>query len=725
MIKTRKFPFLIVFIIVNYSFSQNITLPEKAFSETFFGTTIHDPYRYMENSKDTLVQQWFKQNSLKTRNVLDHISGRDELMQKFKEFGKRRSYSILQYNITDDNQVFYIKKTDDDKRYKLYCKANPQGTETLLYDPLEYKKESGSEYSISYIKPSWNSKYIAISFSKKGAEIAEVAFLDVTTKKLLPEIITNCWPAELGGINWLPNDSGIVYIHLPVVDTKDKNYILNGESVIYKLGENPLKRKVVFSKNNNPTLNINSADFPIISSYDLKDQYILGYLGSVSQYNDVFYASIQELENDIINWQPLYKKEDGFKSPIVLNDEVYCLSTKSATNFSIIKTSIIKSDFKNPTVVVAENKKEAIDDYVITADGLYYTTTQNGVIAKLYSAQNGNVKSIPLPIKAGKIVLFSKNKTSSDVWLTLNGWLNPNTRYKYDAKQNKFTEDNLSPVPSYPEFKDFVVEEIEVTSHDGALVPVTLIYNKELKKNKNNSIFMTGYGAYGISIKPNFQTIFLSWVLNGGVFVSAHVRGGGEKGEDWHKAGFKSTKSNTWKDLIAIAEYLIKEKITSKSKIAISGASAGGILVSRAVTERPDLFKVMICDSGDLNSSRIKDAPNGPNNMKEFGNPDIEAEFNGLLEMDSYQHIKRGVKYPACLLSVGMNDARVAPWISGKFTAKLTAANTSNNPILLAVDYDSGHGTGKSNLTIYNDFADRMAFAFWQMGHPKFKLTKK
>ncbi len=724
MIRNRKITFLIVFTLVNHCFSQNITLPEKSFSETFFNKTIQDPYRYMENGKDTLVQKWFKQQSINTRNVLDNVSGREVLVQKLREFGKRRSYSILEYNITANDQVFYIKKTDDDKTYKLYYKLSPNGTETLLYDPSEYKKESGSEYSISYIKPSWNSKYIAISFSKKGAEIAEIAFLDITIQKLLPEIITNCWPAELGGINWLPDDSGIVYFHLPIVDTKDKNYILNGESVIYKIGNNPSKHKVIFSKGNNPNFNINSPDFPLISTYNLTDKYILGFIGGVSQFNDVFYARMEELYNDKIDWQPLYRKEDGFKSPLILNEEVYCLSSKNTTNFSIVKTNITNINFKNPTIVVAENEKEAIDDFIITNDGLYYSTTLNGVIAKLYCIQNGIRKPLPLPIKSGKIVMFSKNKTSSDVWFTLNGWLNPNTRYKYDVKQNIFTEDNLSPVPSYPEFKNFVVEEIEIPSYDGALVPVTLIYNKTLNKNKKNNIFMFGYGAYGLSRKPNFQTVYLSWVLNGGIFVVSHVRGGGEKGEQWHKGGFKKTKPNTWKDFIATAEYLINENITSKGKIAIFGQSAGGILVGRAVTERPDLFKVMICDSGDLNSSRIKDAPNGPNNMKEFGNPDIEEEFNALHEMDSYQHIKKGVQYPACLLSVGINDARVAPWISGKFVAKSTASTTSKLPILLSVDYNASHNAGKSNETIYNDFADRISFALWQLGHPDYKLKK-
>jgi prolyl oligopeptidase len=287
MIKFNKILFLLILLCLNKSFSQQIiNLIEKPFSETFFGKTIQDPYRYMENGKDTIVQKWFKQHSVATRTVLDHISGREELITKFKEFEKRRSYSISEYNITDDNQAFYIKKTDLDKTHKLYYKPTQNATEILLYDPIDYKKELGNDYNIAYIKPSWDNKIIAISFSKKGAEIAEIAFLDIATKKLLPQIITNSWAAELGGINWLPDNKGIIYLHLPVVDTKDKNYILNGETVIYKLGDDPTKHKVIWSKNNNQEFNISTADFPMISRYDLKDKYILAYLGGVSSYSD-------------------------------------------------------------------------------------------------------------------------------------------------------------------------------------------------------------------------------------------------------------------------------------------------------------------------------------------------------------------------------------------------------------------------------------------------------
>ncbi|TDE29430.1 prolyl oligopeptidase [Flavobacterium ranwuense] len=721
MVKIKGCLFLFVCVFTNALIGQNILLPEKQFNEKYFEKNISDPYRYMEKLDDPLVQNWFKQNSLKTRALLDNISGRKEIVDKLLEIESRKSYNITSLNITDDDFFFYLKKTDKDKTGKLYYKKSEKGAENLLFDPVEYKKG----YIINYLKPSWDNKIVALGLSKNGEEIGEIVFLDVSTKTIRPEVLPNAWPAELKGIKWLLDNSGIIYQHIPVIDSNNKNYLLNTESVIYKLGDDPLYHKVVFSKNSNPELAIKPEDFPIICEFTPKDKYILSFLGGASNYYDCFYAKIQDFNKIQIDWKPLFKKEDNIKDQIVIEDSIYCLSSKEASNFKIVKGYITNFDSHKLKTIVPENKNETIDDFVITKDGLFYSTTKNGVEAHLYFVDDKITKQIVLPIKAGRLSIQIKNKFRSDLWISCSGWINAKQRYNYDVFRNKFIEASLSPVITYPEYQNFVVEEIEIPSKDGVLVPVSLIYKKGLKKNKMNNVLIDGYGAYGTSLTPVFQPIYLSWVLNGGMYVVSHVRGGGEKGDDWHQGGYKANKPNTWRDLITTAEYLIKEKITNNNKIAISSGSAGGILVGRAITERPDLFKVMLCENGDLNTSRIKEVSNGQNGMKEFGNPNIEEGFNALYEMDSYQHLKKGASYPACLISVGMNDARVAPWISGKFVARIKASTISHNPILFAVDYDAGHGMDSSNLQLYNDFADGFAFALWQMGHPKFKLIKK
>jgi prolyl oligopeptidase len=212
------------------------------------------------------------------------------------------------------------------------------------------------------------------------------------------------------------------------------------------------------------------------------------------------------------------------------------------------------------------------------------------------------------------------------------------------------------------------------------------------------------------------------WVLEGGVYAVAHVRGGGEKGDDWHKGGFKKSKPNTWKDFISCAEHLISNQYTSPKKLAILSGSAGGILIGRAITERPDLFAAAIVEFGSLNMLRSEMRNNGANNIKEFGTTKNPEEFKALLEMDAYHHIQKGEKYPAVLLTAGLNDPRVPAWFSAKFMAKLQAYDASDNPKLLLVDSDSGHGIDDTKTKIFERYANIIAFAFKLTGHPEYQF---
>ena len=207
------------------------------------------------------------------------------------------------------------------------------------------------------------------------------------------------------------------------------------------------------------------------------------------------------------------------------------------------------------------------------------------------------------------------------------------------------------------------------------------------------------------------------------MYAVAHVRGGGEYGEDWYKAGYKLTKPNTWKDFIACAEYLIKNGYTSPSRLAGTGGSAGGILIGRAVTERPDLFGAAIFQVGCLDMLRIETTPNGVPNIPEFGSIKTKEGFKGLYEMSAYDHVSDGTKYPAVLLTTGINDPRVEPWQSAKMAARLQAATAGGKPVLLRVDYEAGHGIGTTKKQGEEQFADMLTFLLWQFGVPDFQIT--
>ena len=278
------------------------------------------------------------------------------------------------------------------------------------------------------------------------------------------------------------------------------------------------------------------------------------------------------------------------------------------------------------------------------------------------------------------------------------------------------TRTDLKPEPLHENLDDFIAKELLVKSYDGTEVPLSVIHHKNIRMDGNNPCLLMGYGSYGISMTPYFSTTTMAWLETGGIYAVAHVRGGGEFGDEWHRAGQKATKSNTWKDFIACAEYLIQENYTSKEKIAGLGGSAGGITVGMAMIENPDLFTAMINQVGATNMIRILESPSGPANIPEFGNPADPEEFKSLLNMDTYYNIKNGIEYPAHLITGGLNDPRTIVWEPAKFAARLQTAQAGKKPILLRIDFESGHGIGDTKSQAFREYADIFTFLLWQFG---------
>lgn len=718
-----------IFIIICFfsflSNAQKINLaPSVPTTDEYFGTKIVDEYRNLENLQDPTTINWMKSQTNYAISKLNKIPNRNYYLEKRLDFDKRQGYSISDLKITDNNKYFYLKKNANEKIAKLYYREDFFGKEELLYDPINFvsiyqNSKSKHEFLINYINPNHDGSKVAVSLSEKGKELSEVIIMDVKTKYIHPEIIENVSPASMNGIQWLDDNDSFFYMCFSTIDSKSKDFYKNTRTVLYKIGTDPKKIIDVFSTKNNPELNITEDQFPMILDFELDDQYYIGMLVDYEYYRKTYIVKKKDLLEGKKNWKLFSVVSDKAKNLELHKDEVVFLSGYRSPFNKLCKTNINNPDFKNAEVLVPEKKNEFIKSYRITKDGIYYTTTKNGVEAKLYLYKDGKDISIQLPYASGKIDLSCKGENYSDIWVICSGWANDEQRFRYDLKSNTFKPENLVPIVEYPEFNNIIAKEIIVKARDGEEIPVSLIYNKDLIMNGKNPLLIEGYGSYGISYSPYFAKSYLLWANQGGVIAIAHVRGGGEKGEKWRLGGYKETKPNTWRDLIDCTEYLIKENYTSKDKVAIWGASAGGITVGRAMTERPDLFKAVIAEVGVMNPLRDETTPNGQ--PKEFGTIKDPKEFKALLEMDSYHHIKKGIKYPAILVTGGINDERVTVWEPVKFAAKLMANDASNNPILLKIDYEGGHGGNVPVEQRYANLGDIFAFAFWQLGHPDYQ----
>ncbi|WP_160130005.1 prolyl oligopeptidase family serine peptidase [Kordia antarctica] len=727
MIKKLTYIFLTTLLII--SCSEEVYRGESIKGvnavDTYHGIELNDPYRNLENLKDSTVLNWMKQQNDYAENIVANISGRNRLIEIQKRIDENKGHSAKQIRIIPSGQYFYLKKFAEEDVFNVYYRDSLHGEEKMIFNVNVYlKKNSKENYVINYIKPNWSGTKIALSFSEKGNEISEIVVFDRETNTILPNVYPNSAPASLEGIHWLSDDSGFMCSYLPYTDPTDENFWLDTKTFLYKIGND--KGKDIFSKNNNPELAINIEDFPTVYNYSNDDAYLFGEISGDSDYQDMYYMHESEINAEKTKWNLLFTKDEKISRFMVVGKDIIYLTAKNASNFKICKTALENPNFESPEVIITEREDAVISNFQITKDGFFYVSVKNGIEAKLFHVKDTTTKEINLPSTAGSISIGSFGTNHADLRIYTSGWTNPLMIYEYDVNKNNFSQSNIINSIFPDGFKDFTAEEIEIPSHDGTMLPVSLIYKKGMKKNSKNPTLFYSYGSYGSSLSPFFSTNFLLWVKEGGIIVMPHVRGGGEKGDAWHKAGMKTTKPNSWKDFIAAVEYMIANKYTSPDKTVIWGTSAGGIVVGRAMTERPDLFKAVLGFAPAMNMVRSEIQPNGLNSIKEFGTVKDSTEFRALLEMDSYHNIKKGEKYPAVLILAGLKDGRVVAWDPAKFVAKLLDSSTSKSPILFLVDSDAGHGG--INLTenkLHVNYANMFSFAFWQTGHPDYKLDEE
>ena len=692
--------------------------PAKPVVETVCGEQVTDPFRYMENFHDPAVMSWVRSQSDYARSVLDAIPGRQGLLDKMQEFDGRRSVTAYNLRITDNDRYFYLKRTPADETGKLYVRDGFDGAETLLFDPADFDKEQGRHYVIGTVAPNDDGSTVVFSVFANGSEDAVLLIMDVEGRTFYPEKIDR---SRFAGPSWLPDGKAFLYTRLrPAAPGVNPQY--DSSAWLHRVGTDPATDRMIFSRTLNPQLGIRPEDIPQVVMHK-ESGHLFGFVSNVDSRLTAYYAAAGDLQKQQIAWKKLFMPADDVHDFELTDKDIYFLTAKDAPGFRLLKVSLANPDLTQAETVVPGVPGATLSGFALTKDGLYYTLAKNGVSEELYFQKYGSRSpaKIPLPFDAGTVRLTSKGYHFSDIWMVLAGWSRDFRRYRFDLTSGKFRVETISSPAEYPEYENLTVEEVTVPSADGVDVPLSIIYQKGLARDGKNPVLLYGYGAYGNSMTPFFNPSLLTWTLKGGVLAILHVRGGGELGEEWHRAGMKADKPNTWKDAIASAEYLVSKGYTSAKRIAINGGSAGGILVGMTMTERPDLFAAGIPEVGLMNPLRGEETPNGPVNVPEFGSVSVAEECRALLAMDPYLNIRDGVDYPAALITAGLNDPRVAPWQPAKFAARLQEATASPQPVLFLVNFKAGHGIGNTKTLAFEELADVLSFGLWQTGHPEFQ----
>ncbi len=696
-----------------------VTAPKNV-PATFFGTTVDDPYRHLENVKDPEVAAWMKAHANHAKSTLEGLAGYDAMRKRVAELDNAVEARVSTVRRMASGEIFFMRRGARDNTFKLFVRAKG-GQETLLADPDTWQKETGKPHAINYFEPSPDARLIAFGVSAAGSEAASIYVMEVATKKRLGAPIDR---TQYPGISWRPDNKSFFYLREQKLEAgmpATERY-QNSRLWLHTVGQDAAKDILVLGPGVHPKVAVPRTDFPYVIATPGSRQAIAVVYAGVQREITIYAAPLDTVGKAGTPWVPVVTPADKVTDFAVRGDDIYLMTYGPSPRFAIVKTSLAKPDFKTATTVVAPSE-DVLFAVGAARDALYFEA-RNGPVKKVkrqaWSAKAAQDVALPLE---GSASILNASPAMDGAIVSLAAWQRAREIYAVDAA-GKAANTKLQPLGPFDAPEGLVTTEVRVKSHDGAMVPLSIVHRRDVKLDGSNPALLYGYGAYGITEEPGFNPTRLAWLERGGVYAVANVRGSGVFGQEWYKAGFKATKPNTWKDLIACAEYLIAQKYTASAKLGILGGSAGGILVGRAMTERPDLFAAVIPAVGVLDAVRAEATANGVPNIPEFGTVAKEDEFRALLAMSSYHQVKDGTRYPAVLLTHGVNDPRVDVWHSSKMAARLLAANTSGKPVLLDLDYEGGHGIGDTKAQRQKQIADIYTFIFWQAGHAQFQPRK-
>jgi prolyl oligopeptidase len=705
-------PLLLLIPAVASAQSQLPNTPVRPVTEDYLGTKVVDPYRWLENTADPEVIAWMKAQNDYTRAVLGRIPGRDELLARIKSLDNAGN-TVSGLQVWGGHYFYYKTEPGSDNR-KLFTRDTLSSPERLLVDTEKMTTADGKHYSIDYFQPSIDGVYVAYGISLGGSEESVLHVLQSASGTVLPDSIDR---AEFGSPNWLPDGKSFFYTRAQKLTADAPPTAKYQKLKVYRhtLGGDPDSEPLVFGFGANPTVNVDENDFTTAAFSPGAPDFVLGLvIHGVKREIDIYAIPFDANPGAKTVWKKVVDQTDEVTGFDVHAAEIYLLSHKNASRFKVLRTSLSSPDLAHAAVAVPASEV-VINNIGAAADALYIQDLDGGIgrLRRLpYSG--GNIQPVNLPFY-GAIQSLVTSPRESGAWLELTSWTKSPLWYSLDAKTDKLTDTALVP-PSPVDFSQIESEEVKAKSADGTMIPLSIIHKRGLALDGSHPTWLTGYGAYGINYDPYFDPTMLVFLEHGGVRAFAHVRGGGEYGEDWHQAGQKLTKQHTIDDFIAGGEYLIEHKYTSAAHLAGEGTSAGGITIGGAITQRPEMFGAALIRVGDSDALRSETMASGPANIPEFGTVKDADGFKALFAMDAYQHVKPNTPYPAVLLTTGVNDPRVAPWQAAKMTARLQAATSSGKPVLLRVDYDAGHGLGSTKSQRDIELGDEVAFLFWQLG---------
>ena len=684
-------------------------------TDDYFGTKVVDPYRWMEQPDNPDLAAYLKAQNDRTRAILDSIPGRKPLLDRLTALVATITSSS---GVVRKNGVYFFERiTPGSALSKLYVQG-PGGAARVVFDPATLTSD-GRHYAMSYYVPSDDAKRVAVGLVPDGDEPATVTrVIDVASGRLGETL----HKAGFGVTSWSDDGKALYYARLQDTPPGAPPSALyqNVRTYVHVLGTEQSADRPVFGAGTTPGIAIDPDEFAF-AGVDSESAWAYGVVRSgVKNEVRVYLAPKSGFGTPAVHWTPVCGYADDITDVELHGDALYLLSNKNAPRFKVLKTSALHPDISSASVVIAPGSR-VIDAISTAKDALYVNSRENGNgrMSRVDYA-SGALSEIPLPID-GTVSDFTTDELLPGFIEKIESWTVSPQWYSYDPTTKVLSNTHLDP-PSPVDYSGITAEEVQVRARDGVMVPLSIVHRKGLKLDGSNPTLLYAYGSYGLSSSPNFAPSRLAWFERDGILAVAHVRGGGENGEEWHLAGKDANKINTINDFIDCARWLVEHHYTWPGKLGARGGSAGGITMGGAITQAPDLFAAVLDEIPVSDQLRIEFSANGPPNVPEFGSVKTESGFKNLYATSAIQHVVPGGKYPAVMLTTGANDPRVDPWEAAKMAATLQADNADARPILLRVDYAGGHGLiGATTSQAEELTADEYSFLLWNMGLPDFQ----
>ncbi|MEO8072973.1 MAG: prolyl oligopeptidase family serine peptidase [Acidobacteriota bacterium] len=690
-----------MFFVVNSFAQTKIEYPKtKKVDQVddYHGTKVADPYRWLEDDNSAETKAWVQAENKVTFDYLNQIPEREQLKKRLTELWNYAKYTAP----TKEGKYYFYSKNDGlQNQSVLYVADSVKDEGRVLLDPNKLSKDG--TVALSGLAISDDGKLLAYGLSGAGSDWQTWHFRDVETGKDLPDVLENI---KFSGASWTKDEKGVFYSRFPEADEKSKLTRINYFQKLYyhKLGTPQSEDVLIYERPDDKEMGVGGG-----VSEDGK-WLIISVTKGTAPMNMVFYKDLSKTDSKVM---PLVDKLEADYS-FIGNDgsKFYFRTDKDAPLGRVVMADV--NDKKSVWKAIIPQAKETLGSVDFVNNQLIGNYLKDAYTQiRIYDLNGKFVRNVDLP-GIGTANGFNGKRYDTETFYTYSSFNAPPTIYRYDLKAGKSEIFRQSDVKFNP--NDYEVKQVKYASKDGTMIPMFIVHKKGIKLDGSNPTLLYAYGGFNISLTPGFSVSRIVWMENGGVYAVPNLRGGGEYGEDWHKAGTKLQKQNVFDDFIAAAEYLIKNKYTRPEKLAISGGSNGGLLIGATLNQRPDLFGAALPAVGVMDMLRFQKFTIGRAWTSDYGSSDNAEEFAAIYKYSPLHNIKEGTKYPAVLVTTSDHDDRVVPAHSFKYAATLQKAQAGDAPVLIRIETNAGHGAGKPTAKVIEEQADVYGFLMKNLG---------